>query len=380
MGKDPGDFAPKERPVQGRALRMLPVSSMVRRAMKAGLVGYSQTGKTTLFNALTGQQAQTGGAGRGGKPNLGAVKVPDVRIDALSAIYTPKKTTYAECVFVDVPGPRTKGSGLDSATLQALQETDALVLVLRGFDALDGTKSDPVRELSDFEAELILNDLGNVERRLERLKKQPGATPQEKAVLEKCLAVLNDGRALRSLSLDAAEENAVSSLSFLSRRPLLVVLNRSEADASAAVPTELLAAAKARAIDAIGVCATLEAEIASLPKDEQKEFLAGMGIDEPASARVIRGAYTLLDYISFLTAGEDEVRAWPVRRGSTAPKAAGKVHSDIERGFIRAEVMTFAEFAEVKSEAKMKELGKLRVEGKDYLIADGDIVNFRFNV
>jgi GTP-binding protein YchF len=353
---------------------------MVRRAMKAGLVGYSQTGKTTLFNALTGQQAQTGGAGRGGKPNLGAVKVPDVRIDALSAIYAPKKTTYAECIFVDVPGPRTKGSGLDSATLQALQETDALVLVLRGFDALDGTKSDPVRELSDFEAELILNDLGNVERRLERMKKQPGTTPQEKAVLEKCLPVLNDGRALRSLELDAAEENAVSSLAMLSRRPLLVVLNRSEADATAPVPGELLTAAKQRGIDAIGVCATLEAEIAALPKDEQKEFLAGMGIDEPASARVIRGAYTLLDYISFLTAGEDEVRAWPVRRGSAAPKAAGKVHSDIERGFIRAEVMTYGDFIQVKSETKMKELGKLRVEGKDYVMQDGDIVNFRFNV
>jgi ribosome-binding ATPase len=346
--------------------------------MKAGLVGYAQTGKTTLFNALTGQQAHTG-AGRSGKANLGTVKVPDARIDDLTLVYKPRKTVYAEVVFVDVPGPRTKGSGLDSAMLQALQETDALVLVLRGFPAPDGSAPTPARELVDFEEELILNDLGNVERRLDRLKKGP-AVPGEKAALDRCLAVLNAGTSLRGIPLEPAEENALSSLSLLSRRPMLAVLNQPESDALTALPADLAKNAAERGIELLSVCSTLEAEIASLPKDEQRDFLTGMGIEKPASARVIRAAYKLLDYISFLTAGEDEVRAWPVRRGSTAPKAAGKVHSDIERGFIRAEVMRYDEFIEVKSEPRMKEIGKLRIEGKEYIVQDGDIVNFRFNV
>ena len=324
------------------------------------------------------EQIQTG-AGRVGKANLGTVKVPDTRLDELTLIYKPRKTVYAEVVFVDVPGPRTKGSGLDSATLQALQETDALVLVLRGFDAPDGSAPDPVRELSDFETELILNDLGSIERRVERLKKTP-ATPQEKAALDKCYPVLSDGQSLRGIALDPSEENALSSLSLLSRRPMMAVLNRPESEAQATLPEPLVKTAEERRIELLAVCSTLEAEIAALPKAEQREFLTSMGIEEPASARVIRSAYKLLDYISFLTAGEDEVRAWPVRRGSTAPKAAGRVHSDIERGFIRAEVMRYDEFIQVKSEARMKDVGKLRIEGKEYVVQDGDIVNFRFNV
>ncbi len=346
--------------------------------MKAGMVGYAQSGKTTLFNALTGQQVQTG-AGRVGRTNLGTVKVPDIRLDELARIYKPRKTVYAEVVFVDVPGPRTKGSGLDSATLQALQETDALVLVLRGFDAPDGSAPDPVRELSDFETELILNDLGNVERRIERMKKTP-ASPQEKSALDKCHPALSEGHSLRGVELDPAEETALASLSLLSRRPMMAVLNRPESEAVAPLPEALVRACAERRIELLAVCSTLEAEIAALPKDEQREFLTSMGIEEPASARVIRSAYKLLDYISFLTAGEDEVRAWPVRRGSSAPRAAGRIHSDIERGFIRAEVMRYDEFIQVKNEARMKELGKARVEGKEYVVQDGDIVNFRFNV
>jgi GTP-binding protein YchF len=345
--------------------------------MKAGLVGYSQTGKTTLFNALTGQCAQTGGGGRG--ENIGTIKVPDARIDALSAIFKPKKTIYAEVVFVDVPGPRGKGGGFDGGTLASLREADALVLVLRGFVGLDGGEPDPVRELDDFESELILNDLVVVERRLERLKKENATTP-ERAVLERCHDALSSERALRLLDLNAEEERAVSSFAFLSRRPVLVVLNTSESDVAAPIPDALVRAADERKLGVMSACAEIEAEIAALAPDEQQEFLADLGLADAAAARLVRTAYALLDYVSFFTVGEDEVRAWTVNRGSKAPRAAGRVHSDIERGFIRAEVMKYDEFIAAGSEAKMKTLGKLRVEGKEYVVEDGDIMHFRFNV
>ena len=330
-----------------------------------------------LFNALTGQSAQTGGGGRG--ENLGVVKVPDERVDRLSAIFKPRKTVFAEVLFVDVPGPRGKGGGFDGATLASLREADALVLVLRGFAGLDGTDPDPVRELADFESELILNDLVVVERRLERLKKE-GAKTREKATLERICAALADERPLRLLELDADEERAISSFAFLSRRPLLAVLNTTEAQVSEAVPEALREAAAQRQLSVLTTCAAIEAEIASLDPEEQRDFLADLGLRETASARLIRGAYALLEYVSFFTVGEDEVRAWTVRRGSKAPRAAGRVHSDIERGFIRAEVMTYDDFIPVGSEARMKELGKLRVEGKEYVVQDGDILHFRFNV
>ncbi len=346
--------------------------------MKAGLVGYAQTGKTTLFNALTGQQVQTGGAGKG-KSNLGVIKVPDERLTRLTAIYKPRRTVPAEILFVDVPGPKSKGSGIDGVTIQALQEMDALAVVLRGFPALDGTPAQPVRELADFEAELILNDLVVVERRIERLAKER-SNEHQKAVLTRCLDELNAERPLRHLVLSPEDEREISSFAFLSRRPLLAVLNTTEKDVAQPIPADLVAACRERHIEVVSVCASIEAEIAALPPEDQADFLAGLGIAEPASALLIRAAYALLDYISFFTVGEDEVRAWTVYRGSKAPKAAGRVHSDIERGFIRAEVMAYDEFVGVGTEAKMKELGKLRVEGKEYVVKDGDIVNFRFAV
>lgn len=346
--------------------------------MKAGLVGYSQTGKTTLFNALTGQRAPAGN-GQKAKSNLGVIKVPDERLDHLTEIYKPRRTVPADVTFVDVPGPRTKGSGLDSATIQALQEADALVVVLRGFEDAEGGGPSPVRQLADFESELILNDLGVVERRLERLARERGSERQ-KAVLEKCHGALNAEQSLRRTVFSPEDEREISSFAFLSRRPLLAVLNKTEADINRGVPPELAQATRERDVEVVDVCAGAEAEIATLVKEDQAEFLASLGIKEPASARFIRAAHSLLDYISFFTVGEDEVRAWTVRRGSKAPKAAGRVHSDIERGFIRAEVMSYDEFMAVGSETKMKEQGKLRVEGKDYVVQDGDIVNFRFAV
>jgi GTP-binding protein YchF len=346
--------------------------------MKAGLVGYSQSGKTTLFNALTGLDAQTG-AGRKGRTNLGTIPVPDERVSRLSGIFRPRKTTFAEICFVDVPGPDAKGRGLDSATIGALREVDALALVLRGFSGVDGAEPDSLRELLDFEAELLLADLQVVERRLERLRRERANGP-ETAVLERCQQALDAECALRLVELSPDELRLLSTYALLSLRPALMVLNVSEADVGQAVPEALSEACAERGIETLVVCAQLEAEIARLPEAERAEFLSSLGVGEAAVARVIRSAYALLHYESFFTVGEDEVRAWTIRQGDLAPRAAGRVHSDIERGFIRAEVMAYDEFIQAGSEAAMRQSGRLRVEGKSYVVRDGDIINFRFNV
>jgi ribosome-binding ATPase YchF (GTP1/OBG family) len=256
---------------------------------------------------------------------------------------------------------------------------DALAVVLRGFTNLEGEGPQPARELVDFEAELLLNDQLVVERRLERLAKEH-SNDRQKAVLSRCLEELSAERPLRQLELSPEDEREISSFAFLSKRPLLAVVNTSEQEVTSPIAPDLIQACQARNVEVVSVCASLEAEIAALASDEQAEFLAGLGISEPASAKLIRAAYALLDYISFFTVGEDEVKAWTVRRGAKAPQAAGRIHSDIERGFIRAEVMAYDQFVPIANEAKMRELGKLRVEGKEYIMKDGDIVNFRFAV
>jgi hypothetical protein len=282
-------------------------------------------------------------------------------------------------VFVDVPGPKGKGSGLDTATLQALREVDALVLVLRGFEAADGTAPDAATEFLDFETELVLADLEIAERRLTRLRKERGPEV-EIGALQACVDQLEGGEPLRALSASEQQWQVLSSYSFLSRRPILVVFNGSEADVGRPVPEAVTEATERRGVGVIDVCAALEAEVSALDADEQVEFLTSLGVSEPASARLIRAAYQLLEYESFFTVGEDEVRAWTIRRGDKAPRAAGRIHSDLERGFIRAEVMPYAEFIELGSESAMKQAGKLRVEGKEYAVQDGDILHVRFNV
>ncbi|MCL2822712.1 MAG: YchF family ATPase [Polyangiaceae bacterium] len=350
--------------------------------MRSALVGYAQTGKTTLFNALTGQTAVTG-AGRGDKPNLGVIKVPDPRVDKLTAIYKPRRTVFAEVRFVDVPGPRTKGGGLSGSIMQSIKEDEALTLVIRGFVGADGAQPDPVREMDDFEAELLICDQIVVEKRLEKLRKEHSrdhAATLDLETLEACLTCLSDGKPLRLLDTRAEQEPVLASYGFASRRPMLAVLNVAEDRATLDPPDTLVRAGAARGVDVMSVCASIEAEIAGLASDEQGDFLESLGLTEAASARFVRNAYGLLDYISFFTVGPDEVRAWTTRRGDRAPRAAGRVHSDMERGFIRAEVMKYEEFMAVGSEQRMKELGKLRVEGKNYVVEDGDILNFRFNV
>jgi ribosome-binding ATPase len=346
--------------------------------MQAGLVGFAQSGKTTLFNALTG--LHKGGAGTHGQVNLGAIKVPDPRVDALSAIFKPKKTTLAEVRFVDVPGPAAKGTALDPASLRALAEADAFCLVVRGFTGADGAAPEALRDLRDFDADLVLHDLEIVEKRLDRLRKEHHKDTGEFHELERLHAQLDSGGPLRAMGWSEAEEKELAHFGFLSRQPMLVALNVAEDAAAAAPPEALVAAARERGAEALSLCAEVEAEIARLDSAEQPEFLQSLGLAEPARARFIRAAYALLHLISFFTVGEDEVRAWPIRLGDRAPRAAGRIHSDLERGFIRAEVMHYADFLACGSEAKARHEGKLKLEGKEYLVQDGDILNVRFAV
>ncbi len=346
--------------------------------MRAGLVGFARSGKTTLFNALTG--LHKGGAAGRGQVNLGAIKVPDPRVDLLSGMFRPRKTTYAEMRFVDVPGPAGKGTGLDAEALRALAEVEAFCLVARGFPGADGAPADPAREIADFDAELTLNDQAVVEKRLDRLRKEGHRGTGEYHELERILAQLESGQPLRAMAWSDAEERELAHFGFLSRRPMLVAVNVPEEAAAAPPAPEVEAAARARGAEVLSLCAAVEAEIAELPPADQPGFLESLGLVEPARARFIRAAYRLLDLISFFTVGEDEVRAWTIRRGDTAPRAAGRIHSDLERGFIRAEVMHYDDFVALGSESKARHEGKLRLEGKEYLVRDGDILNVRFAV
>jgi len=345
--------------------------------MKIGLVGLPGAGKSTVFGALTGIEVATGYAARGGKSNIGVVKVPDPRVDALTALFQPKKTTYAETTFVDLPGG--SGPGLDRAALNAMRDVDALCQVLRAFPDEAGEPSDPSRELQELETETILADLEVVEQRVARLRKDR-SNPREQELLERLCASLEGEQPLRDLELSPEEDKMISGYSLLSRKPLLLVLNVPEGEVESPAPDALQPAAQERGLGLVVLSAQVEMDIAQMPEAEQKDFLESLGVDEPARNRFIRSAYALLDLISMLTAGPDECRAWPVTRDSAAPRAAGKIHSDIERGFIRAEVVRWEDLIELGSEAKCREVGKLRVEGKDYRIQDGDVVHFRFNV
>jgi len=350
--------------------------------MKVGLVGFSSSGKTTVYNALTGQRAEVGYAGRGsGKTNLGVVKVPDPRVDALSAIHSPKKITFAEIVFVDVAAPPGAGGrSFDASALPAMREVDALVQVVRAFPMEDGTPPDPLGELRDLHSELTLGDLSPIEKRLERLKREKGK-PGEVELLNRLKEHLEAGGALRDLvAKQALTEQDLSNISgyrFLTLKPLLVVLNLAEDAVGRPLSPEVASYAEENKLTIIPLSGKLEMDVAELSLEEQKAFLADIGLNEPALGRFVRAAYAALELISFLTAGPDECRAWTIKRGTIAHRAAGKIHSDIERGFIRAEVMTFDDFMTYKSEAKVREAGKARLEGKEYVVRDGDIIHFR---
>jgi hypothetical protein len=346
--------------------------------MKIGLVGFAGSGKTTVFNTMTGLHVP---AGFGGEVRLGSVKVPDERIDRLSAIFSPKKTTYAEMSFCDIPGEHgAQKKGLSAKGLQQIRDQEALCLVLRDFDnpAIEG-RPDPEGDLEAFHAECVFADMEIAERRLERLRKER-KDAAEIAAFEKVMAVLESERPLRSIPPEELDRSLLKGFGFLTDRALLVALNRDEGRASEPLPAGM--EKRLKALDAAGLAlsAAVEAEIAALDPADQAAFLSDLGLSEPALSRFIRTAYGLLDLISFFTVGPDEVRAWTIRRGTRARQAAGRIHSDLERGFIRAEVIPYDVFMAHGSEHAVKEAGHLQIEGKDYVVADGDIVHVRFNV
>ncbi|MGE5302158.1 MAG: redox-regulated ATPase YchF [Alphaproteobacteria bacterium] len=342
--------------------------------MKVGLIGHRGAGKTTIFNMLTGLQAQVGGFGKE-EVHLGVIKVPDERIDRLAQIYKPKKTTYAEMRFTDFP-PQTEDNLKSNNTLvMQMREVDAIALVLRDFESGGA----PMRELADLLTEMILADLTVVENRRNRLKKEK-ARPQEEELLERCSKALENEQSLRTLNFSAEEENLLSGFGFLSRKPLLTLFNQAEDKAGQPLAPSYREELQRRDLEGLALAGKVEMEIAQLEESDRAAFLKELGITEPARNRFIRASYHLLDLISFFTVGEDEVRAWTITQGTHARQAAGKIHSDIERGFIRAEVIAYADFIAHGSEAKCKEAGKLRLEGKDYIVKDGDIIHFRFAV
>jgi ribosome-binding ATPase len=352
--------------------------------MKVGLVGFAGSGKTAIFNALTGLAAEVGYGARD-RANIGVIKVPDERVDKLAAIFKPKKTVYAEISFVDVAGPEAESAdkthtGLDSKLVQHMRDTEALAHVVRAFDNPFLTQSpDPARDIAAFDDELILTDLVQVENRIARVKKEKDSG-RERDVMERLKSALEAEKPIRNLDLTSEEETLITGFRFLSQKPLLLLLNVSENSVASGPSPDLVSLAVSRGLDLIAMCGKAEMEIAELPPDEQRDFLADLGISEPARDRFIRAGYQLLDLISFMTVGEDECRAWPIKRGTTAHKAAGKIHSDIERGFIRGEVVRHEDLLAAGSLAACREQGKLRLEGKEYVVQDGDVVHFRFNV
>lgn len=350
--------------------------------MRVGLVGFPGSGKTTVFNALTGLSAETGLGAARGKSNVGVVKVPDARVEALAELFQTRKKTLAEMTFSDVAaGMSAAGARApDRGVLNAMREVDALCQVVRAFqDPAQAEPPDPRREIADLEMEMVLADMELVEKRLDRLKREKGKGREEE-LLKVIHAHLEAGKPLRSLSLPEEDWAQFAGFRFLTLKPLMLVLNVDEDAVARPPPAETAADAAARGVGLIVLSARIEQDIAQMAPADQAEFVTSLGLKEPARARFIQAAFALLDLIGMLTAGEDECRAWPIRRGLSAQKAAGKIHSDIERGFIRAEVIHWEDLIALKSEAKCREAGKLRLEGKEYAVRDGDVINFRFNV
>ena len=366
--------------------------------LRAGLIGFASSGKTTLFHLLT--RGHEGRAGGRNDASVGQAQVPDTRLDRLAALYSPKKRTPAAVTFADMAARRGADGGAGAGALVDVtpyRTADALLHVVRAFhdDAAPHPAGsvDPGRDTRAMEDELILADLAVAEKRLGRLEqdRKKGALKQaregeaEMAVLQRCVEALEAGTPLRTLQLDANDARRLRGFQFLSGKPLLLVLNVDEADVSRATAEAVSAAGldgfvAAPSIHALSVCAKIELEIAQLDPDDAAVFLADLDLSEPGLDRVIRAAYDLLGYISFFTVGEDECRAWSIPAGTGAQEAAGEIHTDLARGFIRAEVVAHDRLIERGTFADCRRQAEVRLEGKDYVVRDGDVINVRFAV
>ena len=357
--------------------------------LRAGLIGFPSAGKTALFQLLTSVRDATP---RGGKAdaNVGVARVPDDRLDRLTALFNPRKRVPATVEFADIAGVAGKSTAQALLDVAPFRNADALLHVVRMFR--DPTvphpagSVDPARDVRTMEDELILADLGVVEKRLERLERdiKKGNTPElrkEQDILVRCREALESGRPLRALELGLEDAKRLRGFQFLSAKPMLVVLNLDEADLAQADQAVKLAGVEefiaGAATRAVPICAKIELEIAQLDEADRQAFMADLGLKESGLDRVIRASYDLLGYISFFTVGEDECRAWSIPRHTSAVLAAGEIHSDISRGFIRAEVVRYEHLLARGTLAANREHGELRLEGKEYIVLDGDVINFR---
>lgn len=364
--------------------------------MKLGIVGLPNVGKSTLFNAITNAGAEVANyAFCTIEPNVGVVAVPDYRLDELAKMYSPKKITPAVIEFVDIAGlvkGASKGEGLGNKFLSHIREVDAVIHVVRCFDNDDimhvSGSVDPKRDIETINLELILSDLEILDRRIDRTAKAAKGDKSlltELEFLKRLKTELENGVSARAVEADDDEKAILADIGLLTAKPVIYACNMSEDDFASNIENNerykaVCEIAKAEGAEVLPICAELEAEISSLSKEEKEMFLSDAGIESGGLDMLIQRSYSLLGLISYLTAGEPEVRAWTIKKGTKAPQAAGKIHSDFERGFIRAEVISFDELMACGSMQAAKEKGKIRSEGKDYVMQDGDIVLFRFNV
>jgi len=361
--------------------------------MKIGLIGLNQTGKTTIFGLLTGKD-DTGSLTTGkGSANIGNCTVPDERIDFLSALYNPKKTTYAKIELTDIMGFSASVDGQSSGAARFLNDVrpcDAIIHVLRAFESdsvvHDSGSVDPARDLEAVETEMLFADLEMIEKRIGRIKSGKKITKEnekEIEILERCYEWLEKGGSILDMELSEEERLYTRSFAFLTEKPKLAVVNLGEAEWESkkwASQEELRSLCERLNMPLVELCADMELEISRLPQEDKEIFMADLGITQSGVATLTKAAYGLLGLISFITVGEDEVRAWTIKDGTIAKNAGGKIHTDIERGFIRAEVVKYNDLHELGAMAKVKEKGLFRLEGKEYVVVDGDIINFRFNV